>query len=325
MLGPPKLRALDQPVTVSLEQLVPAHHFYRHLDAMLDLSFVRDWVQEQYADRGRPSIDPVVFFKLQLIMFFEDIRSERRLVETASLNLAHRWYLGYRLDEPLPDHSGLTRIRQRLGLAIFQRFFEQIVDLCQQAGLLWGRELFFDATKVHANAALNSVVPRFYLQAKHQAKQHLAELFADHSESVGDAAAPGTSLPEENAVGAPPETLPPTRLPTGLTPEAEAQLADANQAGWKLLDHRRLDPERGAGSSYQRQSDRRGSPTDPDAALMNDGRRPALGYHDRKRSASLQCREQRWRRGSLERGFPGRHQEVEQPSSLLTAGCSHRQ
>src|SRR5205809_96573 len=126
MLGPPKLRALDHPVTVSLEQLVPANHFYRHLDAMLDLDFVRDWVRERYADRGRPSIDPVVFFKLQLIMFFEGIRSERKLVEVASLNLAHRWYLGYHLDEPLPNHSSLTRIRDRYGLAVFRRFFDQV-------------------------------------------------------------------------------------------------------------------------------------------------------------------------------------------------------
>src|SRR5829696_9048830 len=182
MLGPPKLRALDQPVTVSLEQLVPANHFYRHLDSVLDLGFVRDWVRERYADRGRPSIDPIVFFKLQLIMFFEGIRSERRLIETASLHLAHRWYLGYALDEPLPEHSSLTRIRQRLGLPIFERFFEHVVELCQRAGLIWGRELFFDATKVRANAALNRVVPRFYLQAKVRAHAHLAALFTGESE-----------------------------------------------------------------------------------------------------------------------------------------------
>jgi transposase len=96
MLGPSKPRRLDEPIAVSLEQLVPANHFYRHLEAKLDLSFVRDWVNERYAERGRPSIDPVVFFKLQLIRFFEGIRAERQLVETASLNLAHRWYLGYR-------------------------------------------------------------------------------------------------------------------------------------------------------------------------------------------------------------------------------------
>jgi transposase len=76
-------------------------------------------VHDLYADRGRPSIDPVVFFKLQLVMFFEGIRSERKLTETASLNLAHRWYLGYTLDEELPDHSRLTRIRQRISTSGF--------------------------------------------------------------------------------------------------------------------------------------------------------------------------------------------------------------
>src|SRR5215210_1000889 len=82
--------------------------------------------------------------KLQLILFFEGLRSERKLMETVALHLAHRWYLGYRLDEPLPDHSSLTRIRMRLGLAVFERFFEHVVALCQEAGLVWGRELIFD-------------------------------------------------------------------------------------------------------------------------------------------------------------------------------------
>ena len=129
MLGPAKRRRLDEPITVSLEDLVPRNHFYRHLEARLDLNFVRDWTRELYAVRGRPSIDPAVFFKLQRVMSFEGMRSERKLIETASLNLAHRWYLGYALDEDLPDHSSLTRIRQRLGIAIFERFFEKIVDL----------------------------------------------------------------------------------------------------------------------------------------------------------------------------------------------------
>ena len=91
MLGPPKPRRLGEPIAVSLEALVPPDNFYRHLEAKLDLAFVGDWVRDLYAERGRPSIDPVVFFKLQLVMFFEGIRSERKLVETASLHLAHRW------------------------------------------------------------------------------------------------------------------------------------------------------------------------------------------------------------------------------------------
>ena len=150
MLGPSKSRDLDRPAIVSLERLVPPDHFYRLLDAALDLSFVRSWVAESYADCGRPSIDPAVFFRFHLIMFFEGIRSERQLVELASLNLAHRWYLGYHLDEPLPDRSSLVKIRQRLGLPVFRRFFEHVVDLCAEAGPIWGREVLADATRVPA-------------------------------------------------------------------------------------------------------------------------------------------------------------------------------
>jgi transposase len=82
--APPSVRA-DRRLA---EKLIPQDHFYRHLEAKLDLGFVREWAKEFYAERGRPSIDPVVFFKLQLVMFFEGIRSERKLIETASLNLA---------------------------------------------------------------------------------------------------------------------------------------------------------------------------------------------------------------------------------------------
>ncbi len=71
MLGPAKPRRLDEPIAVSLNGLVPIHNFYRHLEAKLDLGFVREWSRELYAGRGRPSIDPVVFFTLQLVMFFK--------------------------------------------------------------------------------------------------------------------------------------------------------------------------------------------------------------------------------------------------------------
>src|SRR5215212_7433099 len=133
---------------VSLEDLIPANHFYRHLEAELDLDFVRDLVRDAYADTGRPSIDPVIFFKLQLILFFEGLRSERQLLRVVADRLSLRWYLGYDLTEPLPDHSSLSRIRARYGLDVFRRFFETMVEQCQAAGLVWGRELYLDATKV---------------------------------------------------------------------------------------------------------------------------------------------------------------------------------
>src|SRR5437773_10317181 len=87
-------------IAVSLEELVPQDHFYRHLERTLDVSFVREFVQESYAGGGRPSIDPVVFFKLQLVMFFADIRSERMLMRHAAARLRVRWSVGYDLGEP---------------------------------------------------------------------------------------------------------------------------------------------------------------------------------------------------------------------------------
>jgi transposase len=149
------------PREVSLEDLVPEDNFYRRLEATLDLSFVRDLVKDHYACAGRPSIDPVVFFRLQLVMFFEDVRSERRLMEVAADRLSVRWYLGYDLHESLPDHSSLTKIRERYGLSVFRCFFERIVEMCFEAGLVWGEELYFDATKVEANASLRLASPRF--------------------------------------------------------------------------------------------------------------------------------------------------------------------
>src|SRR5258708_27289699 len=133
---------------LTLEDLVPADHFYRHLDHVFDLTFVPELVRGCYAEsNGRPSIDPVVFFRLQLVMFFEGIRSERQLLRLAADRLSVRWYLGYNLNEPLPDHSSLTHIRARYGLQIFRRFFDAIVMQCQQAGLIWVKELYFDATQ----------------------------------------------------------------------------------------------------------------------------------------------------------------------------------
>ena len=165
MLGPRKARHVDRPVLASLEALVPPGNFYRHLAEVLDLAFVRDLVPDRYAAGGRPGLDPVVFFQLQLILFFEGLRSEWQLVATASLHLAHRWYLGYALNEPLPDHSSRSRIRQRLGLglglAVFWRFFDEVVEHCRAAGLVWGRELYLDGTQVEANASLDSLRPRF--------------------------------------------------------------------------------------------------------------------------------------------------------------------
>ena len=154
------------PRDLSLEDLIPVDHFYRRLEEALDLSFVRELVAPLYAGGGRSSVDPVVFFKLQLVMFFEGLRSERRLMRVVADRLSVRWYVGYDLHEPLPDHSSLTRIRERFGLEVFRRFFEEIVGMCFEAGLVRGEDLFFDATKVEANASLDSAGSRALVERR---------------------------------------------------------------------------------------------------------------------------------------------------------------
>jgi transposase len=260
---------------ITLDDLVPPDHFYRHVDRVLDLSFVRDLVQGCYAaGLGRPSVDPQVFFKLELVMFFEGIRSERQLLRLAADRLSVRWYLGYNLDEPLPDHSSLTRIRLRYGLAVFRRFFEVIVEQCQQAGLIWGKDLYFDATQVQADAAMDSLTARFAVEAKaaihsKQAQQatqeHLAALFPEQGTVMAQAKQPD-----------PPS--PPTPLPVDLPDPLCTELATANAArhDWVAQEGRQ---QRAVHGQYQRVADFRISTTDPDATPMRlKGGGTHLGY-----------------------------------------------
>src|SRR5829696_3533269 len=191
MMGVKEREFRSLPSNLSLEEFVPKDNFYRCLEERLDLSFVRELVADRYAAMGRTSIDPVVFFRLQLVMFFEDIRSERRLMEIAADRLSIRWYLGYDLHKPLPDHSSLTRIRERYGPEIFRGFFERIVKLCVEAGLVWGKELYFDATKVEANASLDSMRSRSLVE--HGLEEHLAAIFP---EEVPQPVEEGANTPE---------------------------------------------------------------------------------------------------------------------------------
>lgn len=70
---------------------------------------------------------------------------------------AKDWYIGYDLNESLPDHSSLKKIRTRYGIEVFRRFFDAIVEQCQQAKLVWGKELYIDSTQVNANADLEQL------------------------------------------------------------------------------------------------------------------------------------------------------------------------
>jgi transposase len=235
------------PRDVSLEDLVPKDNFYRRLEDRLDLSFVRDLVKDRYADSGRPSVDPQVFFRLQLVMFFEGVRSERELMRIAADRLSVRWYLGYDLHEALPDHSSLTRIRERYGLKVFRCFFERVVELCIEAGLVWGRELYFDATKVDANASLDSIAPRFAVE------RHMDDLFEDDEEP---------SSFESDAI-----------LPSA--DDEGLKTANTAETDWISTNGRQRREVKGVW--YKRTADFLASKTDPDSSPMK--RRGSKGSH----------------------------------------------
>ena len=235
---------------VSLEDLVPKDNFYRRMEEQLDLSFVRDMVAPLYAKGGRPSVDPMVFFRLQLVMFFEGVRSERELMRVAADRLSVRWYLGYDLHEPLPDHSSLTRIRDRYGLEVFRDFFEQIVERCAEAGLVWGEELYFDATKIEANASLESITPRFAVE------QHLHDLF---EEDPQEEPAHGTDNIARTADGGDLDHLPDSD---------DEQLITANAARSDWISKAGRQDREVKGNFYRRKADLFLSKIDPDASPM---------------------------------------------------------
>jgi transposase len=97
MMGTKERNFCSLPDDISLEKLVPNDNFYRRLEERLDLSLVRELVEDLYAPSGRPGVDPVVFFKLKLVLFFEDLRSERQLMRVVADRISVRWYLGYDL------------------------------------------------------------------------------------------------------------------------------------------------------------------------------------------------------------------------------------
>ena len=260
-----KIRSFSPlPFDLSLEDLVPHDHLYRRLQATLDLSFVRELVTPLYANGGRPSVDPVVFFKLQLVMFFEDIRSERQLMGIVADRLSLRWYLGYDLFEPLPDHSSLTRIRERYGLLVFRRFFERIVQECVEAGLVWGEELFFDATKVEANASnasIDSTRSRSLVEGRLQ--EHLVGVFPEDA---------STDPSEEH----------PADIAGAVGPKGNQRrgLARKNARQHRWIGGAGRQERAVARWGYKRMADMRVSTTDSDASPMHQKNKSSgrLGY-----------------------------------------------
>lgn len=151
----------QQPIATDLDALIPASHRLRKINNRVDFSFIHELTRSCYSlNNGRPSVDPEIFFRMQLIAYFYNIHSDRQLCQEIHYNLAYRWFCHINLDEKIPHHSSLTRIRDKLGIEIFKQFFVHLIKQCQIAGLIKSKAVMTDGTLFEANASLNSLVER---------------------------------------------------------------------------------------------------------------------------------------------------------------------
>ncbi|QWC24911.1 IS1182 family transposase [Bacillus haikouensis] len=140
---------------ISIEELVPQDHLLRKIDQYIDFSFILEKVRPYYCeDNGRPSLDPLILFKMMFIGYLYGIRSERQLEKEIQMNIAYRWFLGLRLGDSVPHHSTISwnRHHRFKGTNIFQEIFDEIVLLAINHKMVGGRVLFTDSTHLKANA-----------------------------------------------------------------------------------------------------------------------------------------------------------------------------
>jgi len=151
-------------VSFQLSDRVPKDNFYRRLKETLDLSFLYPLTRKYYGSEGQKGIDPVVFFKLMLIGYLENICSDRKIVEQASMRLDMLYFLGYDIDEPLPWHSTLSRTRQLYGQEVFLEVFRKILGLCISKGMVKGTRQAVDSAYIKSNASMDSLVEKSLLK-----------------------------------------------------------------------------------------------------------------------------------------------------------------
>ena len=175
---------------LSLDNLVSPNDLYRRIDGAIDFNFIYDLAKGAYSNTGQPSLDPVVFFKLELVGFLEGIHEDRALERRIKDSLAIRWFLGYDLDEAMPVHSTISRTRKdRIMKTVYQAVFDHILGICIRHQLVKGHHQSIDSTLLKANASLESLE---VLQPK-VLEHYEKTLGSNHAESADNAEIPALS------------------------------------------------------------------------------------------------------------------------------------
>ncbi len=239
-----------------LSDRIPKENLYRRLRETLDLSFLYKETKELYGKTGNPSIDPVVFFKLLITGYLENITSDRKLVEHCCMRMDVLYFLGFDIDEDLPWHSTISRTRQLYPSSLFETLFSKVFALCVDSGMVSGHTQAVDSAPIKANASMESVVPKMPATPM---DEHLKKVSEENQETA------------KKHLG----TVSPARV---SAPEHELKRVEKH--------HRNLrdSPVRPAGASHKKarllSNKTHYNPHDPDARIsVKPGKARKLNYH----------------------------------------------
>lgn len=143
---------------IDLDKRVRPENPLRRIAEKIDFTFVREEVARFYGKKGNESVDPVIILKMIFLLFYDDVASERELMKIIAERLDYLWFLGYRLDDEIPNHSVLSKARKRWGQEVFEGFFIRTVMQCVEAGLVDGKKIHVDSSLIDANASKDSVL-----------------------------------------------------------------------------------------------------------------------------------------------------------------------
>ena len=222
---------------ICLEDYVPKDHLLRKIDRHIDFSFIRELTEDLYcADNGRPAVHPVALFKMLFIGYLFGIRSERRLVQELEVNLAYRWFIGYDLDEGIPNHSTFSHARRRFSARpeLVREVFDRIVLQGISHGLIDGTVLYTDSTHIKANANKKRFEP---VTVSGTPMEYIAELDREVDRQRRENGK--KPLDRDGGGGGAPHTHEVKRSTTD--PDAGFMTRDGKPKGFFYLDHRTVD------------------------------------------------------------------------------------
>ena len=219
-------------ILYTMEQLVPQDSLYRKIDKYIDFSFIYDEVKDLYcADNGRPSIDPVVLFKLVFIEALDGLKSMRKTCEKIKVDAEYRWFIGIPFGEDTPHYSTFSQnyIRRFKGTDIFEKIFVNIVEQAIKYNLVKGETFFTDSTHKKANANKN----KFHEEIKqvvHERKQWLEDEINEERKKQGKKEFEFEEKIEEKKVKI-----------SDTDKESGYYHRDNKEKGFMYLDHRTVD------------------------------------------------------------------------------------